>query len=78
MTDDVAAEQGTEELATDADRYSDAREVLSLMIDQVEAFDGPVDRIQVGLFANGEAVWRVWPARADEPEVGHQPAAEPG
>lgn len=58
------------------DRYPDAFEILSRVQDEVDLPKGGVDRIEVECLPSGEAVWRVWAARAEDPESGYFAAPE--
>lgn len=52
------------------DRYPSIAKVLH-EIQRQEAFpEGPVDRIEICSLPSGEATWRVWSAREQEPVGG--------
>jgi hypothetical protein len=58
---------------TDEDRYCDARRAVSMVVADERFPEGDVERIELTLLGNGEVNWRAWPAKADEPELGHYP-----
>lgn len=70
--------QQASEIDTDADRFPTATSGLRRLIQEGSLPDGPVERLEVRWLANGEGVYRVWPARAEEPEGGYVPPASPG
>lgn len=53
------------------DRYPSAHHALHAVINADDFPEGPVERIEVYCLASGEATWRVWEARAEEPQGGH-------
>jgi hypothetical protein len=65
--------------AKEIDPNTDRYPALTTVIDQAfagEDFpDGDVERFEVTLLASGEATWRVWAVRAEEPVGGYIPAA---
>ncbi|HYJ00563.1 MAG TPA: hypothetical protein VEX36_12910, partial [Thermoleophilaceae bacterium] len=44
--------------------------VISRVLDEDSFPDGDVERVEITCLPNGEATYRVWPARADEPIEG--------
>jgi hypothetical protein len=58
---------------TDADRYPEFGQGMRRIIAEANIPDGPIERLEVTFLANGEATYRVWPARAEEPEGGWLP-----
>jgi len=59
----------------DEDRYLTAQEALEKILQAEDFPEGQVERIEVTLLASGDATWRVWPARAEEPVGGYIPRA---
>jgi hypothetical protein len=59
----------------DVDRYPTFRDVLRRVLDEVEAADSPIERLEVTTLASGEATYRYWLPRAEEPEGGYLPPA---
>jgi hypothetical protein len=55
---------------TDQDRFPVLTEVLSRIIEESDLASQPVQRIEINLFASGQANYRVWAPRAEEAEVG--------
>jgi hypothetical protein len=55
---------------TDSDRYPNIADVLAAMQDDDEITGGVVERIEVSCLANGDATYRVWAPRAEEPVGG--------
>jgi hypothetical protein len=64
MTDQVDNNAG-------ADRYPPLTKVLQTIIGQADLPEGPVERLEVHVFASGDATYRVWEPRADESEGGY-------
>jgi hypothetical protein len=60
----------------ESDRYPDAKKIVARVFDEEDYPDGPVERIEVTLLANGEATWRVWAARAEEARGGFYASSE--
>lgn len=58
---------------TDSDRYPTLDKVLSAIQQQVSTEVTVVERFELTALANGEANYRVWPPRADEPIGGFLP-----
>lgn len=61
----------TAELDTDRDRYPSFSKLLRKILEEVELPDAPVERLEVTCLASGEATYRIWSARAEEPEGGY-------
>ena len=55
------------------DRYPDFMDAVNGMIENVDIPDGPIERLELTFLASGEATYRVWPARAEEPIGGYIP-----
>jgi hypothetical protein len=55
---------------TDTDRYPTLNDVMRRIVAEAEVGDSPVERIEINLFANGDATYRSWAPHADEPEGG--------
>jgi hypothetical protein len=70
VSDQAGASEGSEGFDPSADRYPDIRDVVDKVLDDPDFPSGDVDRIEVTALATGEATWRVWPARAEEPVGG--------
>jgi hypothetical protein len=68
------AAQGSTEVNTDEDRYPDFNSLLRRIVAETELGDGLVGRLEVNCQANGEATYRVWSPRAEEPDGGFIPA----
>jgi hypothetical protein len=56
------------------DRYPDFLGAMRTIVEQAEIPDGPIERIEITFLASGEATYRVWRARAVEPDGGYLPA----
>jgi hypothetical protein len=54
----------------DVDRYPDLNAVLNAISAKEDMVTGPVERVEVFCYASGEASFRVWGARAEEPVIG--------
>ena len=52
------------------DRYPDIRSVVQEVLNAEDFPEGDVDRIEINCLGTGQATWRVWAARADEPVGG--------
>jgi hypothetical protein len=73
LAKDTASKQGT--IDTDADRYPDVSTVLSTVGQRLPSGFTHVERLEVTCLANGDATYRVWAPRAEEPETGFIPSA---
>lgn len=62
--------EGNEAFNPDEDRYPSFKKVLHAISNAEDIPKGPIDRLEVHCMANGDAAWRVWPARAEEPAIG--------
>jgi hypothetical protein len=58
----------------DQDRYPTLTEVLSRILDDSDLVALSVERVEVSLHASGEATYRVWEPRAEEPLGGYYAA----
>lgn len=58
-----------EGLDTDADRYPSLGGVLARLRESDTLPQGQVERVEIHLFASGEASARVWTPRAEEPDI---------
>jgi hypothetical protein len=61
------------EIDPNEDRYPKIQDVLAAVAAADELPETGVDRVEVHCFASGEATYRVWAARAEEPHVGYFP-----
>jgi cellulase/cellobiase CelA1 len=52
------------------DRYPDPLSVIERVVHEDDFPSGDVERIEITMVASGEATWRVWAARAEEPVGG--------
>jgi hypothetical protein len=66
------------EVNTDEDRYLTLREVCDKIVQEADRFGERVERVEINVFANGDATFRVWPPRAEEPDGGYLPGPESG
>ena len=57
------------------DRYPELDQVLSQARQHDDWPEGPVERIEITCLASGEATWRVWEPRAEDPLGGYIPAS---
>lgn len=64
------------EIDTDQDRFPVLRHVLHRILEDTRFAEQQVERIEVNLHATGEANYRLWPPRAEEPEIGYYPPEE--
>lgn len=55
----------------DQDRYPELATVLRFIEEDLDLPTGPVEKIEITALASGEATYRVWPARAEEPIGGY-------
>jgi hypothetical protein len=55
----------------DQDRYPSFADVLSRLLDDGPLLDRQVERVEIHLYASGEATYRVWEPRSEEPEGGY-------
>lgn len=61
---------------TNTDRYPDINEVLRAISQHDDFPTGPVERIEINTFANGDATWRVFEPRSEEPVGGFYTSAQ--
>lgn len=62
----------------DQDRYPDLAGVLSLIGDAEDYPEGPIEKVEIICHASGDATWRVWTPRAEEPVGGYYPPEATG
>ena len=55
---------------TDEDRYPTLSATLKRIISDTSLADQPVERIEINLFSSGDATYRCWAPKAEEPEGG--------
>ena len=70
---DVDAQAGPPDFDPNEDRYPDITHVFAEIEAREELKKTPIDRVMVHAFASGEATYKVWPARAEEPVEGYIP-----
>lgn len=70
MSEDSSIPGGDEQIDTDSDRYPSFESVISAIQDHDEFQEGPVERLEITCLANGDATYRVWAPRAEEPTGG--------
>jgi hypothetical protein len=58
------------------DRFPTLTRVLQALPNQEDFPEGQVQRVQIELHASGDATYRVWEPRADEPASGYIAAEE--
>jgi hypothetical protein len=73
LAKNTEANQGT--IDTDADRYPKLSSVLNKVEHRISSEVVHVERLEVTCLANGDATYRVWAPRAEEPETGFIPSA---
>jgi hypothetical protein len=56
---------------TDVDRYPRFSETLSRILEDEDISQMQVERIEINLFASGDATYRVWAPKAEDPEGGY-------
>lgn len=74
MTESSEGNAGT--FDPNVDRYPNFFDVLRRVMDETELPDAPIERLEVTCLASGEATYRVWEARAVEPDGGYLPPPE--
>jgi hypothetical protein len=62
--------ENAEEFDAEADHYPPLIDVIRAVVESENIPPDPVERFEVTLLANGQATYRVWPARAEEYEGG--------
>ena len=60
-----------EETPATQDRYPSLDKVIDEVFDAEDFPEGPIERFEITCLASGDATYRVWPARAEEPESGY-------
>ena len=55
------------------DRYPNFDKAMRRIMRDAELPSGPIERLEVTFLASGEATYRVWAARAEEPDGGYLP-----
>lgn len=53
------------------DRYPNVEDVFALILEEEDLPPGPIERLEVTCLASGEATYRVWEPRAEEPTGGY-------
>ena len=48
---------------------------MQRILKEAELPEGTIERLEVTFLASGEGTYRVWPARAEDPEGGYLPPA---
>lgn len=59
------------EIFHNVDRFPHLQDVLAVIQDIDETANGPVERLEITCLASGEATYRIWPPRAEEPVGGY-------
>jgi hypothetical protein len=70
-------EQGSQQTAntdTDADRYPTLERTLSRLLHEKVLEGITIERLELTALANGEANYRFWTPRAEDPDGGHLPS----
>jgi len=65
---------GSEAIDTDADRYPSLEHVVAALLADENIPQTAIEKVEITCLASGEATYRVWAARAEEPEGGYLPA----
>jgi hypothetical protein len=60
-----------QQIDPDKDRYPSIRKAIHAALQDEDFPQGDVERFEVTCLASGEATYRVWAARADEPLGGY-------
>jgi hypothetical protein len=70
---DLAKETGKQanEIDPNTDRYPSLTTVIDIALQDEDFPQGDVERFEVTLLASGEATYRVWAVRAEEPVGGY-------
>lgn len=58
---------------TDSDRYPPLSKVFRKILESDELPEGGIERVEVFCLAGGDATYRIYPPRAEEPIVGYFP-----
>jgi hypothetical protein len=61
------------EVDTDQDRYPAIGQVCNRIANALRSMDTGVEKVEITCFANGDATYRVWAPRSEEPEGGFLP-----
>lgn len=67
------ASKEPQKLNTNEDRYLTFRQAIDRVLDEGDIPDEPVERLEIACLASGDATYRYWTARAEEPEGGYLP-----
>jgi len=59
------------EVDTERDRFPSMRKVIDALPSQEDFPEGEVERVEIMCHASGDATWRVWTPRAEEPVGGY-------
>lgn len=73
MTEKHVPRPGDEDFDPEVDRYPSIHGVIDQVLGEDHFPDGPIERLEITCQASGDANWRAWPARAEEPEGGYFP-----
>lgn len=60
-------------LDPDVDHYPELVDVFSKILEADELPEGKVERVEVYCLAGGDATYRIYPPRAEEPIIGYFP-----
>ena len=58
----------------DVDRYPSFEETLRRILQEADLPKGPIDRLELTTLPSGEAAYRVWAAREEDPVGGYLPS----
>jgi hypothetical protein len=61
------------ETDTDRDRYPELSKVFSKILEAEDIPQGAIERVEVSCLAGGDATYRVYTPRAEEPIIGYFP-----
>jgi hypothetical protein len=53
------------------DQYVDMADVVERVLNEDDVPSGPIERVEIVAHASGDATWRVWTPRAEEPIGGY-------
>lgn len=71
-----AGKEAEASIDTNKDRYPTVEKVFAKVVQRLDQPKAPIERVEVTCLASGEATYRVWLARAEEPDAGYLPAGE--
>jgi hypothetical protein len=71
VTDNGTTQQVEGSVDHNVDRYPTLMQVCSRILDESELLESQVERVEINLFASGDATYRVFAPRSEEPEGGH-------